>query len=396
MISRKVEENLGKSSWIRKMFEEGAKLKAIHGDDKVYDFSIGNPYFEPPTAVIENLKAIVNGDIKGLHRYMANAGFQEVREKVAAAVSESTQYPVPFNNVVMTVGAAGALNVCLKTLLNAGEEVIIFAPYFVEYVFYIQNHGGEPVIAQTNKDTFEPDLESFAASITANTKALILNSPNNPTGVVYSAAILEKMAAIVKEKEAEFGTTIFVLSDEPYSVIRYDNVSMPHVFDYFENVIIANSFSKSLGLAGERIGYLAVSTRSKNVELLMNGIIFSNRTLGFVNAPAIFQKVIGDSVNDTVDVNLYLERRDILFNHLDSLGFKCVKPQGAFYLFPKAPIEDDIEFVLKAKEFNILAVPGTGFGCPGYFRLSYCIGIDTIENSKEAWTKLAAYYNMKK
>ncbi len=394
MISRKVEENLGKSSWIRKMFEEGAKLKAIHGEDKVYDFSIGNPYFEPPTAVVENLKAIVNDDIKGLHRYMANAGFQEVREKVAAAVSESTKYPTPFNNVVMTVGAAGALNVCLKTLLNADEEVVIFAPYFVEYIFYIQNHGGVPVVAETNKKTFEPDLASFEKTITANTKAVIINSPNNPTGVIYTAEILEKMAAVIKAKEEEYGTTIFVLSDEPYSVIRYDNAEMPHVFDYFENVIVANSFSKSLGLAGERIGYLAVSSRSKNLELLMNGIIFSNRTLGFVNAPAIFQKVIGDSVNDTVDVNLYLERRDILYNHLDSLGFECVKPQGAFYLFPKAPIEDDIEFVLKAKEFNILAVPGTGFGCPGYFRLSYCIGIDTIENSKEAWTKLAAYYNM--
>ncbi len=396
MISRKVEENLGKSSWIRKMFEEGAKLKAIHGDDKVYDFSIGNPYFEPPQAVVENLKAIVNDDIKGLHRYMANAGFQEVREKVAAAVSESTKHPIPFNNVVMTVGAAGALNVCLKTLLNPGEEVVLFAPYFVEYIFYIQNHGGESVIAQTDKKTFEPDMESFADSITSKTKAVIINSPNNPTGVIYSPETLQKMATIIKEKEAQFGTTIFVLSDEPYSVIRYDNVEIPHVFDYFDNVIIANSFSKSLGLAGERIGYLAVSGKSKNLELLMNGIVFANRTLGFVNAPAIFQKVIGDSVNDTVDVNLYLERRDLLYNHLASLGFECVKPQGAFYLFPKAPIEDDIEFVMKAKEFNLLLVPGTGFGCPGYFRLSYCIGIDTIENSKEAWTKLADYYNMNK
>jgi len=395
MISRRVEENLGKSSWIRKMFEEGAKLKAIHGEDKVYDFSIGNPYFEPPTAVVENLKNIVNDDIKGLHRYMANAGFQEVREKVAAAVSEGTKYDIPFNNVVMTVGAAGALNVCLKTLLNPGEEVIMFAPYFVEYIFYIQNHGGESVIAQTDHSTFEPDLDSFRDSITSKTKAVIINSPNNPTGVIYSAETLEKMAAIIKEKEQQFGTSIFVLSDEPYAVIRYDNVEMPHVFDYFENVIIANSFSKSLGLAGERIGYLAVSSRSKNLELLMNGIIFANRTLGFVNAPAIFQKVIGDSVNDTVDVNLYLERRDLLYNHLVSLGFTCVKPQGAFYLFPKAPIEDDIEFVMKAKEFNLLLVPGTGFGCPGYFRLSYCIGVDTIENSKEAWTKLAEYYGMK-
>lgn len=394
MISRKVEENLGKSSWIRKMFEEGAKLKAIHGEDKVYDFSIGNPYFEPPQAVVDNLKTIVNDDIKGLHRYMANAGFQEVREKVAAAVSESTKHSIPFNNVVMTVGAAGALNVCLKTLLNPGEEVIIFAPYFVEYIFYIQNHGGESVFAQTDKKTFEPDLNSFADSITSKTKAVIINSPNNPTGVIYSGETLEKMAAIIKEKEAQFGTTIFVLSDEPYSVIRYDNVPMPHVFDYFENIIIANSFSKSLGLAGERIGYLAVSSRAKNLELLMNGIIFANRTLGFVNAPAIFQKVIGDSVNDTVDVNLYLERRDLLYDHLSSLGFECVKPQGAFYLFPKAPVEDDIEFVMKAKEFNILAVPGSGFGCPGYFRLSYCIGTDTIENSKEAWKKLAEYYNM--
>lgn len=396
MISKKIEENLGNSSWIRKMFEEGAKLKSIHGDENVYDFSIGNPYFEPPTAVIDKLKDIVNGDIKGLHRYMANAGYQEVREKVAAAVSEGTKNGITFNNIVMTVGAAGALNVALKTLLNPEEEVIIFTPFFVEYVFYIENHGGKTVIADTDKSTFQPDLDSFAKSITAKTKAVIINSPNNPTGVIYSAETLEKMAAIIKEKEAAFGTSIFVLSDEPYAVIRYDDIEMPHVFDYFENVIIANSFSKSLGLAGERIGYLAASNRTKNTELLMNGLIFSNRTLGFVNAPAIFQKVIGDSVNDTVDVNLYLERRDLLYNHLDALGFECVKPQGAFYLFPKAPIEDDVEFVMKAKEFNILAVPGSGFGCPGYFRLSYCIGTDTIENSKPAWEKLAAFYNMKK
>jgi len=396
MISRKIEANLGNSSWIRKMFEEGAKLKAIHGDDKVYDFSIGNPYFEPPQAVVDNLRNIVNGDVKGLHRYMANAGFQEVREKVAAAVSENTKHSIPFNNVVMTVGAAGGLNVCLKTLLNPGEEVIVFSPFFVEYVFYIENHGGKAVICETDKSTFEPDVDAFAKSITAQTKAVIINSPNNPTGVIYSADTLSKLAAIIKEKEIAFGTSILVLSDEPYSVIRYDNVELPHAFDYFENVIIANSFSKSLGLAGERIGYLAASNKTKDIDLLMNGLVFSNRTLGFVNAPAIFQKVIGDSVNDTVDVNLYLERRDLLYNHLESLGFECVKPQGAFYLFPKAPIEDDVEFVLKAKEFNLLLVPGSGFGCPGYFRLSYCIGLDTIENSKEAWTKLANFYDMKK
>jgi aspartate aminotransferase len=230
--------------------------------------------------------------------------------------------------------------------------------------------------------------------INEKTKAIIINSPNNPTGVIYSEELLKDMASIIEKKEKEFGTDIYIVSDEPYAVIRYDNIELPNVFNIFKNSIIANSFSKSLGLAGERIGYLAVNSKIEHDELLVNALIFANRTLGFVNAPAIFQKVIGDSVKETVDVNEYLIRRNMFYDILTEVGFECVKPQGAFYLFPKAPIDDDVEFVMKAKEFNILAVPGSGFGCPGYFRLSYCIGIDTIENSKEAWKKLAKFYNM--
>lgn len=394
MISKKVEENLKNSSWIRKMFEEGAKLKSIYGDDNVFDFSIGNPYFEPPVAVVENLKNLVNNDYKGLHRYMSNAGYDDVREKVAKAVSENADTPIGYENVIMTVGAAGGLNVCFKALLNEGEEVIAFAPYFVEYGFYADNHGGKLVVCDTDKSTFFPNLDTFENMINEKTKAIIINSPNNPTGVIYSEELLKDMASIIEKKEKEFGTDIYIVSDEPYAVIRYDNIELPNVFNIFKNSIIANSFSKSLGLAGERIGYLAVNSKIEHDELLVNALIFANRTLGFVNAPAIFQKVIGDSVKETVDVNEYLIRRNMFYDILTEVGFECVKPQGAFYLFPKAPIDDDVEFVMKAKEFNILAVPGSGFGCPGYFRLSYCIGIDTIENSKEAWKKLAKFYNM--
>ena len=378
MISKKVEESLKNSSWIRKMFEEGARLKAIYGDENVYDFSIGNPYFEPPVSVVENLKKLVNNDYKGLHRYMSNAGYDDVRAKVANAVSENADSPITHENVIMTVGAAGGINVCLKALLNEGEEVIAFAPYFVEYGFYVGNHGGKLVVCDTDKSTFFPDLKTFEKVINEKTKAIIINSPNNPTGVIYSAELLREMSSIIEKKEKEFGTDIYLISDEPYSVIRYDNIELPNVFNIFKNSIIANSFSKSLGLAGERIGYLAINSKIEHAELLVNALIVANRT----------------SVKETVDVNEYLIRRNKFYDILTEVGFECIKPQGAFYLFPKAPIDNDVEFVMKAKEFNILAVPGSGFGCPGYFRLSYCIGMDTIENSKEAWQKLAKFYKM--
>lgn len=388
MLSQKIVNNLSHSSWIRLMFEEGSRLAEKYGADKVYDYSIGNPYAEPPKEVIESLKKHVSGDEKGIHRYMSNAGYPEVREKIAKVLEEESKIQLSANNIVMTVGAAGGLNVVLKALLNPMEEVIVFAPYFVEYNFYIDNNGGRTVLVEPDSATFEPDLEAFEKSITAKTKAIIINNPNNPTGVVYSEETLKGIEKILEAKEKEYGSTIFIVSDQPYCEIVYDNIKIPNILSIFKNAIIVNSFSKSLGLAGERIGYIAASSRIQDIDLLMNALSFCNRTLGFVNAPGLFQKVVGDAINAKVDIKAYEKRRNFLYENLTRLGFQCVKPQGAFYLFPKALINDDVEFVKKAMKYNLLLVPGSGFGCPGYFRISYCVEFDMIENSIPAFEKL--------
>lgn len=389
MFSEKVVNNLSRSSWIRAMFEEGARLAEKYGADKVYDYSLGNPYAEPPAEVVSSLKNHILSDEKGLHRYMNNAGFTEVREKVAKSLEKESGVELSSENIVMTVGAAGGLNVVLKALLNPGEEVIVFAPYFVEYNFYTDNHGGKTVVVPPNTSTFEPDLNALEKSITSKTKAMIINTPNNPTGVVYSEEKLKDIAEIIARKEREYNTTIFVISDQPYSEILYDGIKLPSTLAIFNNSIIVNSFSKSLGLAGERIGYIAASSRIKDIEMLMNALAFCNRTLGFVNAPALFQKVVGDAIDARVEIEEYKMRRDFLYGNLTKLGFECVKPQGAFYLFPKALIDDDVEFAKRAIKHNLLLVPGSGFGCPGYFRLSYCVDFDMIKNSISAFEKLA-------
>ncbi len=389
MFSEKVVDNLSKSSWIRAMFEEGGKLRKIYGADKVFDFSIGNPDPEPPEITKDTLKKLVLEDKPTMHGYMPNAGYPDVREKVAFQVSKETNVPLTMKNIVMTCGAGAALNVVLKAILNPGEEVIVFAPFFVEYLSYIDNNSGKGVIVKSNKDTFEPDLNALEASITPKTKAVIVNTPNNPTGVVYSENILKNMAEVLKRKEKEFNTTIFVISDEPYRKIVYDNIKLPSALKIFENSIMVDSFSKSLSLPGERIGYVAVSPYIKEVDLLIDAIVYCNRVLGFVNAPALFQKVIAESLDTSVDVNIYKERRDLLYNSLIKMGYSCIKPQGAFYLFPKAFIEDDIEFKNRALKYNLLLVPGSGFYCPGYFRISYCVSLKTIENSLPAFEALA-------
>jgi aspartate aminotransferase len=389
MIAKEVQNGLQNSSWIRKMFVEGNALKAIYGEENVYDYSIGNPYFEPPQSVIDNLKKLVNSGIAGTHRYMDNAGFKSTREKVAASVNKGTEVPLSYENIMMTVGAAGGLNVLLRTILDPGQEVIILAPYFAEYFFYIRNNNGVPVTVKCTEGTFEPDLKVLEAHITEKTRAILLNSPNNPTGVIYSEALLKDMAAMLESCEKHFGTEICVIADEPYKALLYDGAVVPNVLNIFKNAVIVNSYSKSLGLAGERIGYIAVNSRMDEPKLLMDGLAFCNRTLGFVNAPALWQKAVEDSVDATVEISEYAKRRDLLYNHLVSLGFEVNKPQGAFYLFPKALIEDDIAFVEAAKKHNLLFVPGTGFGYPGYVRLSYCVDIKMIERSLPAFTKLA-------
>ncbi|MBC2581791.1 pyridoxal phosphate-dependent aminotransferase [Clostridium sp. DJ247] len=388
MFSEKVVKDLNNSSWIRLMFEEGTRLAKKYGEDKVYDYSLGNPYAEPPAEVIESLKKHVLGDEKGLHRYMNNAGYPEVREKIAKALERESKVELSANNIVMTVGAAGGLNVVLKALLNPLEEVIVFAPYFVEYNFYVNNNGGRTVVVEPNTLTFEPNLEAFEKSITSKTKAIIINNPNNPTGVIYCEETLRSIEEIITKKEKEYGSTIFVISDQPYSEIVYDNIKLLNLLSVFKNAIIVNSFSKSLGLAGERIGYIAASSRIENIDVLMDALSFCNRTLGFVNAPGLFQKVVEDTIDAKVDVTKYEKRRNFLHENLARLGFECVKPQGAFYLFPKALIDDDVEFVKRAMKYNLLLVPGSGFGCPGYFRISYCVKFDMIENSVPAFEKL--------
>jgi aspartate aminotransferase len=388
MFSEKIVNNLKKSSWIRAMFEEGEKLRSIHGADKVFDFSIGNPEIEPPETVKKAFEKIASLDLPGKHRYMSNAGYISVREKIASRIEKETGVSLSYKNIIMTCGAAGALNVVLKTLLNPGEEVVVFSPYFVEYLFYIDNHGGKPVVVPTDTSTFQPDPATLEKALSPRTKAIIFNNPNNPTGVIYKEETLLSIAKLIERKEKEYNTTLFIISDEPYSDITYDGIKAPSMFKIFKNSIVVNSFSKSLALPGERIGYIAVNRGIQEVDLLLEGLTFSNRTLGFVNAPAIAQRVIEEAIDQVVDVEKYKKRRDLLYNSLIRLGFSCNKPEGAFYLFPKSLMEDDVEFAKRALKYNLLLVPGQGFGCPGYVRLSYCISLETIENSLPAFEAL--------
>ncbi len=389
MLSQKVVNNLTNSSGIRAMFEEGERLRKIHGDKNVYDFTLGNPDMEPPLLVRDTLKKYICDDVAGIHKYMNNAGYMDVREKVAASLAQESGVELKGENIVMTCGAAGGLNIILKSILNPGEEVIIFAPYFVEYSFYIDNHGGKTVVVKPNMDTFEPDIDDLKSKITKNTKAIIINSPNNPTGVIYKEETLIKIAGILKEKQNEFGSEIFVISDEPYNKLVYDGVKLSSLLKIFDNAIQGCSFSKSLSLPGERIGFVAASPRIKEIGMLMDALIFTNRILGYVNAPSLFQKVIAETMDVTIDIGEYQKRRDLLYNHLISLGFECIKPEGAFYLFPKALIEDDAQFVKMALKYNLLIVPGKGFGCPGYFRIAYCTSLETIMGALPAFEALA-------
>lgn len=393
-ISEKIEGFLSASSWIRKMFEEGEKLRQIHGSDKVYDFTLGNPNVEPPESFHRKLLEIATNPTQGMHRYMSNAGYLETRQAVADVLSEETGKPVTPNHIVMTCGAGGALNVVLKTLLNPGEEVIIPTPYFVEYRFYIDNHGGKVREVDTFQD-FQLDPEAILAAIGPKTRAIIINSPNNPTGIIYPTETLANLGRLLADKEKELGAPIYLISDEPYAKISYDGITVPKVFKHIKNSIIVTSHSKDLALPGERIGYIALNPEIEDSELIFDGLVFCNRTLGFVNAPALLQRLVTPLQRESVNINEYQEKRDLIYNHLTELGFDITKPQGAFYFFPRCPIEDDVEFVNQAKKYNILLVPGSGFGKSGYFRLSYCIDMQIIRNSLPAFAELAKEYNLK-
>ena len=393
-ISAKVQGAIERSSWIRRMFEEGAALVAQHGAENVFDFTLGNPSVEPPAAFQKELKRVANLPDAGMHRYMNNAGYEETRKAVAARLAGDSGKPVQSSNIVMTCGAGGALNVSLKTILNPGEEVIILTPFFVEYKFYADNHGGTTKEVWTDPETFLPDIAAIEAAISDNTRAIIINSPNNPTGAVYPAETLAALGEMLERKQRQLDRTIYVISDEPYARLAFDNLPVPPVFKYIRNAVLVTSHSKDLALPGERIGYLAANPEMDNVGLFMEGAVFCNRVLGFVNAPALMQRLVAGLQNESVDLGEYQEKRDKLYNHLTDLGFSMVKPGGGFYLFPKAPIDDDVEFVRRAQEHNILLVPGSGFGAPGYFRIAYCIDMGIIERSLPAWEKLAKDFNL--
>lgn len=394
-IANKIAGYISRSSWIRKMFEEGERLRQEVGADKVYDFTLGNPDVEPPAAFHAALKELVNQPLPGMHRYMNNAGYQETRAAVADKLSADSALPVMADHVVMTCGAGGALNVVLKTILNPGEEVIILAPYFVEYKFYIDNHGGVPVEVWTNRESFRLDLAAIEAAITTKTRAIIVNTPNNPTGVIYSAEELRALGDLVAQAKSRTGHQIYVISDEPYARISYDGQQVPNIFPLVESSIIVTSHSKDLALPGERIGYLAVNPRMATAMQFIEGAVFCNRTLGFVNAPALMQRLVAGLQHVSVDSADYQAKRDLLYQHLTSIGFSMVKPDGAFYLFPQSPIKDDVEFVKLAQKHHLLLVPGSGFGAPGYFRIAYCVDQGMIERSLPAWTALAQELGLK-
>ena len=394
MIAEKMQNMVKNSSAIRAMFEEGNRLAKIYGPENVFDFSLGNPNVPAPQAVKDAIIEILNEeDPVALHGYTnSNAGYEDVREAVATSLNERFGTAFAGKNIVMTVGAAGGLNVALKILLNPGDEVITFAPYFGEYRSYTANFDGVLVAISPNTEDFQPKLDEFEAKITAKTKAVIVNTPNNPTGVVYSEETIKKMAAILEAKQKEFGTDIYLISDEPYRELAYDGVEVPYLTKYYANTIVGYSFSKSLSLPGERIGYLVIPDEASDSSDLISAASVATRILGFVNAPTLQQKMVVKCLNEQTDISYYDRNRETLYNGLKECGFTCIKPEGAFYLFVKSPIENEKEFCEAAKKYNILIVPGSSFGCPGYVRMAYCVAYETIVNALSKFKELAKEY----
>ncbi len=396
MIAEKMKPFVQNNSAIRMMFEEGTRLKAKYGEDNVFDFSLGNPSVPAPDCVREAIIDLANNEepVK-LHGYMSNAGFEDVRQTIAESLNRRFGTSFSAKNLIMTVGAASGLNIVLKTMLNPGEEVIVFAPYFLEYGSYVKNFDGKLVEVSPDTETFQPNLEEFEQKITANTKAVIVNTPHNPTGVVYSEETIQKLAAILEKKQKEFGSVIYLISDEPYRELAYDGVFVPYLTKYYANTIVGYSYSKSLSLPGERIGYVVIPDELDGSEEFIQAATIANRIMGDVNAPSLIQKVIAKCVDAKTDVAVYDKNRLALYNGLTELGFSCVKPEGAFYLFVKSPIADEKEFCEAGKKYNILMVPGSSFACPGYVRLAYCVSYDTIVGSMKQFAKLAEEYGLK-
>ncbi len=385
-ISKKMSDFLEQGSWIRRMFEDGIELKKKYGPENVFDLSLGNPIFSPPDVLYDEMKSLINNPDKSAHRYMPNAGLDETRKKVAEFLSATTNHNFNLNNILMTGGAGGALNVALKSILDPGDEVIFFTPFFPEYFFYTDNHSGVSKIIDSD-DNFIPDLKSLDSNINSKTKAVIINSPNNPSGIVYGDDFYKQFSEILKKHETLLNREIFVISDEPYRRIIFDDLDCPNILDFHDNTIVASSFSKDLAIPGERIGYLGISPNIKNTEILMDGLVFANRVLGFVNAPAFMQRAISNILFNTVNIEEYLLRRNFLCDELGKLGYEFIIPKGAFYLFPKSPLDDDISFTKLLKENNVLVVPGSGFGKKGYFRISFCVDWDSIKGSISGFEK---------
>ncbi len=391
-ISRKVREQMNNSSWIRRMFEEGIELRNIHGDKNVFDLSLGNPLLEPPPEFRTELARLAAEESLGTHRYMPNGGFSEVRASVAEVLAEESGVPFTGDDILMTVGAAGAINTILRSILDEGDEVVLIAPYFAEYTFYVEHQTGVAKVA-TCDENWLPDIESLEATIGPRTRAVIINSPNNPTGVIYPQSSIAAVSAAIQRAEEKFGSEIYLISDEPYRKLIYTDAPYPFIFNHHPRSIVATSHSKDLGLAGERIGYAAVNPADPGKVDLMNALNFSLRTLGFVNAPALMQRVVANIQRATVDVDIYRKKRDLLYGNLTKIGYECVKPDGAFYVFPKSPIPDDIEFVAKLQNELVLVVPGVGFGTPGYFRASYCVDDWVIEGAMDGFSRMFAQAN---
>lgn len=391
MISQKVYAMVQNSSAVRAMFEEGKRLASIHGSENVFDFSIGNPNFPAPEAVKEAIIDIVSNENSVMvHGYMQNAGFPEVRAAIAEKLNRTYGSSYTSDNIVMTVGASGGLSIIFRTLINPGDEVIVLAPYFFEYGTHVRNWDGKLVIVPTKaEEGFMPDIDAISAAVTRNTKAIIINSPNNPSGVIYPAELLEKLGRMLEQKQAEFGNPIYLISDEPYRELAYDGAVVPFIPRYYRNTIICYSWSKSLSLPGERVGYLAIPPEADDSGLIFDGAVSAVRSLGFVNCPSLMQRVVMRCLDEQTDIRGYDENRKLLYNGLTGLGFSCAYPSGAFYLWVKSPVADEKAFVEAAKSHMLLLVPGSSFGCPGYVRIAYCVSPDMIKRAMPAFSELA-------
>jgi aspartate aminotransferase len=389
--SKKIRASMERSSWIRKMFEEGIERKAKFGAEHVFDFSLGNPDLEPPSRVGEILADLARDTTPGTHAYMPNAGFGETRQAVADYLNTFNAARFTADEIVMTVGAGGGLNVVLKTILNPQEEVIIPSPYFVEYNFYLDNHQGVARVVPSRPD-FSLNLDAISEAISEKTRAVLINSPNNPTGRVYRAEELDGLSEILTHYSAKFGEPIYLISDEPYRKILYDGIAVPSVFDAYRESFVVTSFSKDLSLPGERIGYAAANPGISERPVILGGMVLCNRILGYVNAPALMQRLVRHLLKESVDVSIYQRRRDLFCEGLEAAGYDFQKPEGAFYLFPRTPIDDDTEYVKALQEENILTVPGSGFGGPGHFRIAYCVDDRVIEGSLPGFKRVMDKY----